>query len=134
MVAAEVHAYKDGSWPFPLVREHKQQMDLRHFRRPEADGHFAERRFTAERLAVFTLHFTFDLFRCRGKIAVHVILEKGLQLGPALVEPLLLAGTALTVEHHERIGQVRVHGHSIDFRERSLGQGNGRRDQEGQKA
>ena len=108
VIAAKIHADEDGSPAGELVGNHQEQVNLRRSRRPEGDGHFLQGRLAVQGLGIYPFNFEVDFVGPGRKVAIHVVLEKFLQLRPAFRLPGFLGGDAGAVHHHEWIGQVGV--------------------------
>ena len=83
-------------------------------RRAKADRHFLDDRLAVQGVRLFAPHLETQLLRRRRQVAIHVMLEELLELRRPLAGPLLLAGHALAVEHHQRVGGLRPSGELID--------------------
>ncbi len=131
VIAAEVDADEDRGRLLAIMGNDQQDVDGRRIGWAEGDPHFAERGLAVERFRILVLDLGANRQR-RRQIAVHVILEQLFQLGASLIGPLPLARDALTVEHHERIGQVRLRRQLVGFGKMRLRHGDPRGDERGQ--
>ena len=107
VVAKVVQGENDRCWALPAVGNDQHQVNRRQLGRPEPDGHFPERCPAAQRVAVFALDLAGHFFGRRRQEPVHVVLEQGDELGPALIEPLLARADAPSIGHDQRIRELR---------------------------
>ena len=110
VVAAEVQPDEHRRGCRALVGHDEQQVNLRRLPGSDGQGDLLERGLASERLGVGVLDLGGDVLRRRRDLPVHVVLEELLQLGPALLLPVVGRLDPGAVEHHQRVGVVLHHG------------------------